>query len=40
MVRINEHIIHIGSQEIFRRAHFYYLGSIIHENGEIEEDVL
>jgi len=31
--------IHIIGQEISCYDHFHYLGSIVHQDGEIEEDV-
>jgi len=38
MVRINEHIAHIDLQEIPSSAHFRYLWSVFHQDGEIKED--
>ncbi|KAL4193815.1 hypothetical protein AMTRI_Chr06g201240 [Amborella trichopoda] len=35
----NEDVINIDGQEVQKRLHFRYLGSIIQENGEIKEDV-
>ena len=40
MLRRNVHILHIGGQEISWTAHCCYLGSIIHEGGGIEEDMI
>ncbi|KAL4200623.1 hypothetical protein AMTRI_Chr02g254520 [Amborella trichopoda] len=35
----DEEVVKTNGQEVQKRLHFQYLGSIIQENGDIEEDV-